>query len=223
MLFKIYGERNSGTTFLRELLLANNFPVYEHDVIDNVCYYWKHGVLNLHEFKQKDEQVIDVFIFRNLTRWLKSTWINNYHLQKKENYRNFLTEEQIPNEDVLLDYKTHRQLNEDDSNKTIFEIRYYKFQKIMEYKNNHKDVVFVNLEFIQNKENVYYFLQSLNEIYIKDGKKDFISEIATHTKIDMKIKNRIVDVGDECFDVIKKYQNNTIEDFIDNLTFKIYK
>jgi len=30
VLFKIYGERNSGTTFLTNILKLNGFPVYVH-------------------------------------------------------------------------------------------------------------------------------------------------------------------------------------------------
>jgi hypothetical protein len=39
VLFKINGERNSGTNFLRKILEQNGFPVTEQIQIDNVVTY----------------------------------------------------------------------------------------------------------------------------------------------------------------------------------------
>ena len=47
MIFKIYGERNSGTNFLARLLKSNfgdeNVFVDHLDLNTSICYYWKHG------------------------------------------------------------------------------------------------------------------------------------------------------------------------------------
>ena len=76
MLFKINGERNSGTTFLYQLIKTNFGNVIEHEniyeTIDNkkhiICKYWKHGVPS-NTIKTINDRVIDIFIFRNLEEW----------------------------------------------------------------------------------------------------------------------------------------------------------
>ena len=228
MLFKINGERNSGTNFLAELLISNNFPVYVHEIKNQeikkrVCFHWKHGVPD-GSVKQKDNCVVDIFIFRKLDEWLISCWKNPYHLKRFQNFKNFLSEKQKSNEKVELDARTNHPLNEDDNNKSIFEIRYYKFNKILEYKEKYKNVIFVNLNFLQNNDNALYFLNILNEKYMKRECLNYISSIKTHTKSKIcPLKNRqyIVNISDYYND-IKKYKNNEIESIIDNLQFEIY-
>ena len=44
MLFKINGERNSGTNFLAILLQKNFGKVYSQKIENNICYHWKHGI-----------------------------------------------------------------------------------------------------------------------------------------------------------------------------------
>ena len=113
-------------------------------------------------------------------------------------------------------------LNEDDNNKTIFDIRYYKYNKIVDYKNNNKDIVFVNLDFIQNKDNAYLFLKTLNDIYIKNEKTTYITEVKKHTKSNEEIKNRSYSLIDESNDIVNTYKDTEIENFISNLKFEIY-
>jgi hypothetical protein len=80
-------------------------------------------------------------------------------------FDDFLIKRQYSNENFLLDYKTKDYLNKDNNDKTIFEIRYYKFNKIYEYKNDNKDVTFVNLSFLQkDNENVLNFLKEITFI-----------------------------------------------------------
>jgi hypothetical protein len=221
MLFKINGERNSGTNFLDKLLRINNFQTYVHEYKNNICYYWKHGVPD-ETIKNKDERVIDIFIFRSLNSWLVSFWKNPYHLKSIKNYENFLTEKQVSKEDLILDFRNNKYLNEDDNNKTIFDIRYYKYNKIIEYKNNNKDIVFVNLDFIQDKDNAFLFLKALNENYIKDNKIEYITEVKNHTKSNEEIKNRSYSLIDNNSNIVDKYKDVEIENLIDNLKFEIY-
>ena len=68
MLFKIYGERNSGTNFLTTLLI-NNFGekhVFEDhlDLNTSICYYWKHGYPD-ESFNVINERIINIFIIRD--------------------------------------------------------------------------------------------------------------------------------------------------------------
>jgi hypothetical protein len=224
MLFKINGERNSGTNFLTELLKSNNFPVYVQENKKRVCFHWKHGVPD-NSVKQKDDCVVDIFIFRKLDDWLVSFWKNPYHLKQIKNFKNFLSEKQKSREKVLLDSRTNRILNEDDNNKNIFEIRYYKFNKILEYKEKYKNVIFVNLNFLQNNENALYFLNILNKKYMKRECINYIPTIEKHTKNKKcTIQNREYTVNiSDYYNDIKKYKNNEIETIIDNIQLEIYE
>lgn len=156
VLFKINGERNSGTNFITNILLQNNFPVYEQSIDGNICYHWKHGIPRK-DYKLLDDKVIDVFIFRSLNEWLVSMYYNPYHIEPINNFTDFLTLKQKSSETYLLDYKTNKILNADDNNKTIFEIRYYKFKKILEYIHTHKNIILVNLTFLQNEKKFNIF------------------------------------------------------------------
>ena len=219
VLFKINGERNCGTNFLYAILKKNNFPTCDQKINKNIVYYWKHGIPT-NDYKELDEKVVDLFIFRNLEEWLISFSNNNYHLTRHNNFKDFLTLQQISTETVLLDYRTNEYLNKDDNDKTIFQIREYKFNKIMEYRKNNKDVILVNLSFIQNDKNLSHFLDFLSEKYIPELKvNNYICDIK-HTKINTDIKNRNYNIDINKYqDIINSNKNEEIENFINNLTF----
>lgn len=219
VLFKINGERNSGTNFLDEILKINNFPTYVQKIKNNIVYHWKHGVPS-EDYKELNEKVVDLFIFRNLEDWLISFSINNYHLKNHNNFNDFLTLPQISNENILLDYRTNECLNKDDNGKTVFQIREYKFNKIMEYKKNNKDVILVNLSFIQNPKNLSQFLGFLSDKYIPKLKiNNYINNIQ-HTKEGSNKQNRTYNINiNEYRDIIDSNKNHEIENFINNLTF----
>ena len=219
VLFKINGERNSGTTFLSNILKINNFPIFIHELNNKKVKFWKHGIPN-NKCKNLNNRVIDIFIFRNLNDWLISMYKNPYELKKKfNNFNKFL---KIKHESNNYWKKQDGSiLNDDDNNKTIFEIRYYKFKKICEYKKLNKDVIFVNLSFLQNKENLYFFLNILNNKYIKNPCLKYITELK-HTKINKNIKNRIYNIEIKNYkSIIDFYKNINIENYINNLTYII--
>ena len=111
-------------------------------------------------------------------------------------------------------------LNTDDNGKSIFEIRYYKFNKIMEYKNNNKDVILVNLSFIQNEKNLSQFLDFLSEKYIPKLKVNNYLLNIKHTKDGSNQKNRTQEINiNNHTDIVNSNKNEEIETFIDNLTF----
>lgn len=262
VLFKINGERNSGTNFLENILRINYFPTYvqkkkkirimyqvgasltlayffilpqcrqllpclvlvflflcRHIPKKDIVYHWKHGVPS-EDYKELNEMVVDIFIFRNLEDWLISCWQNNHHLRKYYNFKDFLTLPQISNESRHLDYRTNKSINEDDNGKTIFQIREYKFNKIIEYKKNNKDVILVNLSFIQDPKNLSQFLDFLADKYIPKLKvNNYINNIK-HTKDNSNNKNRTYKINiNEYRDVIDSNLNEEIENFINNLTF----
>jgi hypothetical protein len=221
VLFKINGERNSGTNFIAQILLKNNFPTYVHEYNDNTCKLWKHGIPT-EDIKLLDDEVIDIFIFRELEEWLVSMYHNVYQLKKFDNFISFLTLNQESTEEVI-DYKTNKCLNEDDNNKTIFEIRYYKFKKILEYRENNKFIILVNLKFLQNKKNLIYFLEQLNNKYMNNSiNNNYITEIPhTKTLVSNSVNQKYNIELDNYKDIINAHKNEEIETFINNITFNI--
>jgi hypothetical protein len=220
MLFKIYGERNSGTNFLTSILTKNNFDCgfgkhytdYDLPIIwKNEFSYWKHGIPNTNLKILGYKKVIDIFIFRNLEEWLISMHVNNYHLVKIEDFGEFLINKQQNDINDL-----------DDNDKTIFEIRYYKIQKIIEYYKNNENVIFVNLSFLEDQNNLLYFLQKLNEKYMNNSlDNNFITKI-NHTKTGEEIKKRNYNIDLQKYqNIVNTYKNEEIEMFINNMTFDI--
>jgi hypothetical protein len=219
VIFKINGERNSGTNFLENILDKNGFPTYGHEIKNNIVYHWKHSVPT-EDYKKLDEQVVDLFIFRNLEDWLISFYMNPYHLKRNNNFKNFLTLRQKSTETKLFDYRTNDYLNKDDNGKTIFQIREYKFNKIIKYKEKNKDVILINLLFIQNSENLSQFLDFLSNNYIPKLKNNNYITNINHTKDNSNKKNRSYNLNiNEYIDIINSKKNKEIENFINNLTF----
>jgi hypothetical protein len=219
VIFKINGERNSGTNFLEKVLFVNKFPTYVQTLKGNVVYHWKHGIPS-RDYKMLDEKVVDLFIFRELEDWLISFSKNIFHLKKYNSFIDFLTLPQQSSEIQLLDYRTKECLNKDDNDKTIFQIREYKFNAIMNYKKNNKDVILVNLSFIQNDTNLSQFLDFLANKYIPKLKvSNYICNIR-HTKDFSNKKNRTYDINiNDYRDIINSNKNEEIENFINTLTF----
>lgn len=139
----------------------------------------------------------------------------------KRNFNTFLKKKHFADSNRTLSLHG---LNMDDNNKTIFEIRYYKFNEILSYKERNKDVVFVNLSYLQNDDNCNIFLQTLQEKYMKNMKdnKQYITTFP-HTKTNRNLKNEekgnIID--DESEHYININKNEVIEEFINDLTFTI--
>ncbi len=221
VLFTVNGERNSGTNFLNRILIQNGFPVKQENIKNNVVYNWKHGVPSS-DYKKLNEKVVDLFLFRNLNDWLISMYKNPYHLTKHNSFNDFLTLPQISNEDKLIDYRSNKCLNDDDNNKTIFNIREYKFNKILEYKKKNKNVILINLEFIQNEKKLADLLDFLCKKYMIKPKKDKYLLSFKHTKCSLDIKNRVYDINiDEYKDIINSSKNEEIENYINKLTFEV--
>jgi len=223
MLFKINGERNSGTNFLEKLLTKNFENVFVQKIINNIVYFWKHGAPK-GKIKMKDNIVIDIFIFRNLNEWLVSMYKNPYHLIKCNNFYEFLIKKQQSNDIVLKDFiYKFLPLNYDDNGKDIFEIRYYKYNKIIEYFNTNDNVILVNLEFLKDNNNCKIFLDKINEIYGIKNHNNWIY-INEHTKTNQNIKERSYDININNFNsIIEAKKNKKIENYINSLLFIIKK
>lgn len=221
VLFKISGERNSGTTFLCDILRANKFPVYDHKITGKTVRHWKHGV-PIGDYKKLNERVVDLFIFRNLDDWLLSMFNNPYELQKarwNNDFKLFLTVKQSS-----CNYwkdSNNVSINADDNDKTIFEIREYKFKNILEYKNKHEDVILINLSFIQNDEKLTKFLDFLSEKYMPNLNSNMYTLSIKHTKDKSDVKNRkyVMNIDDSISQIIISNKNVAMENFINQLTF----
>ena len=94
----VWGERNSGTNFLSEIL-KKNFEFSRINVQGEVIYNdkkttliknWKHGIPNNDYKKELSMRVVDIFIFRKLNSWLISMNKNPYDLIPIENFNDFL-------------------------------------------------------------------------------------------------------------------------------------
>ena len=148
-------------------------------------------------------------MFKNPYELKESEWNNDFNL--------FLNIKQLSN--GCWKNCNNEVLNKDDNGKSIFQIRYYKFNKIMQYKNN-KDVILVNLSFIQNEKNLSQFLDFLSEKYIPKLKVNNCKLNIKHTKDKSNQKDRTYKINiDKYRDIINSNKNEEIEKFIDNLTF----
>jgi hypothetical protein len=229
MFFKIYGERNSGTNFLIKLIKKNFGNTYGDSEgqkrIDNKYYFWKHGIpKNDTKNNKENKVVVKLFIFRRLEPWLVSMFHNPYHLTGIDTFDTLLnvkfTDEYIEKRDENVYLHNNKIINFEDRNKTIFDIRYYKIQKIKEYCQANENIVILNLEYLQKDENCLKFLKDLNDIY-KLGKKTF-SLVEKHTKDKSDVKNKVYDTNYHDYqETIDKYKNESIENEINNLTYYI--
>ena len=203
-----------------------------HKVEGNTIHHWKHGIPT-DDYKALDERVIDIFIFRRLNDWLISMFYNHHHLKKKwDTFEEFLRTTHTSSEDKEIDNINNNPVNLDDNNKTIFGIREYKFNKIIEYKERNKDVIFVNLSYLQTEEDLLHFLSILDRKYLNRFNQTYTLSIP-HTKSEWpnlkhkslvwrNSKNRTYDINaSDCMDIINSCKNADVENFIDKLTFII--
>ena len=121
---KIFGERNSGSNFLYQLLEENVNNVKLCSGAYNCKTGWKHGFPKLHLFKNL-KNTLFIFIIRDLEKWLKSMYVNPYHLKRINNVDLFLTKKLKPN-----DYRKDHDVNKYkyEKNINIFKLRYTKIK-----------------------------------------------------------------------------------------------
>ena len=225
MFFKIYGERNSGTNFLKRLIQKNFGNTFGNQdgnlLINNKYYFWKHSVpRNYTKNNKENKSVAKIFIVRKLEPWLVSMFYKPYHLKKINNFESFLLNKQEIEDNSTHKYLNNSFINRDDRNRTIFEIRYHKFNKIKEYIQNNENIILVQLDYIQNDDNCIHFLQEINKKY-NLNKKNF-TLIKKHTKNSKHIKNIQYKTNYQDYqETIDIYKNEEIEDQINELTYYI--
>lgn len=220
VLFKIYGERNSGTNYLKRLMEKNfgHSLVAKETVVKNIAYYYVHNI-PLDEFKLVDEKVVDIVIFRRLDSWLISMFFNPHNLEKKRSFEDFLTSgQEIFHGPKILDFKTGQTVNYEDEGNTIFEIRYHKMEGIFRYFERNPNVILVSLEYLQEGENYQHFLRMINERYQVNRKRNY-QNFKIHTKTGRTdIKNRDYNLEIERYrEIIERYKDEEYENFVNNL------
>lgn len=204
---KIYGERNSGTNFLKQTLENNllNIKVLDGGYITNN--WWKHGYPNINNYKETDN-ILFIFIIRDLDSWCKSMFKNPYHYKKSENISNFL-------ENPILNEKN---INIKESY-PIIKLRNEKIKSYFEFYQKIQNGIFINLEDIQ-KDCGYKFINFLNINYKLNIKKDFM-KIVKHTKNKKNIQNRNYNINLPK-NIIKKYIDYQLEYFVFQLKYNYF-
>ena len=227
LLLKVNGERNSGTSFLHEILKANfgEELVYRDRLVDGHIFHWAHGVPEP-EVKSLDDKVVDVFVFRELEPWLISMFKNPYELVPFEDFEQFLIMGQMPS-GGYNNAKDGSVINSDDYGKTIFDIRYHKFIEIVNYCTKNTDCVFVNLNSLQNEFRCNAFIDLLKDRYdlVSKNSNNIVSfpyHLATGKKIENNNdKNRKYFDIDDWKDIIEISKHQDIENSINNLSMEV--
>lgn len=161
----VYGERNSGTTFIKRILRKNFLdiehpqgPTNENGI--KLFFCWKHGI----PVDIEDPSVLYICIFRNLHDWLRSMYRTPYHIESYRGLRNmtmeeFLTEGHIHKKEEILEYHSRKEIGQDDDKKTIFEIRYHKLISHLDFFEKQENIIHINMEYaINNVKNFFSFL-----------------------------------------------------------------
>ena len=209
--FKIYGERNSGTNFVTQLLLKNT------NLLEHSSYYkggtgWKHGFPRLNLFNDNiRKQTLFVVIIRDLEKWLVSMFKSPYSLDPGKSLFSFVNGDLKINEKR----KDHDVNIYKEENKNIVKLRYSKINSYLEFYKKVENIIFVNLEDLQDNNNkMLDFLKDKFQINIKPK----LIKVEKHTKINKTIENR--DYNLKC--PIIKNKNNQLEQFVKNLKDEFY-
>ena len=185
---KIFGERNSGTIFLNQLLLENlfNFGVLSCKP-EAAGSGWKHGFPDMERFSEKDkEEILFIFIIRDLESWLMSMYNNPYHFEKPKTIEDFISNK--------LETSDGCPLGEELSvgqGRCIMSLRYAKIKSYLKSFAEAKNAMMVNLEDLQNDNSKFlYFLKNNYDFNVRSSRK----HVAHHTKrIHLSCKNRKYD------------------------------
>lgn len=210
---KIYGERNSGTNFLKETLENNLLDV---NILE--CGYksksgWKHGYPDIKKYN-KTNNIIFIFIIRDLDNWCKSMYNNHYHYKKPNNISKFL-ENPIINEENK-DHDVNKNIKE---SYPIIKLRNEKIKSYFEFYQKIENGIFINLEDIQ-KDNGYKFINFIHKNYKLTIKKDFV-KIIKHTKNKKNIQNRTYNIILPK-NIINKYIDYYLEKFVFKLKYNYF-
>jgi hypothetical protein len=214
---KIFGERNSGTIFLEKLIKNNIKGIHVCSGELNDGTGWKHGIPNNFYLNKLKGKVIYVIIFRELMTWLNSMYHRPYHIDKKSNFYEFIISKihstsQFDSDIKYLSWET---------SKNPFQLRYFKYIELMKLFCSKKNVVLVNLDWIQ-KDKGNDLINLLINNYGLSKRFPFFKPILKHTKTNRKTDNdKSYKKYGVPLEIFKKYVNPAIENKINNLTYTI--
>ena len=185
---KIFGERNSGTTYLQQLLENNMIDIKLCDPGYNGGTGWKHGVPKMELFKNEKEFLF-IFIVRDLDSWLKSMYKNQYNFKKIYKIEDFLTKKLESNDRrEWHDMNVNKEIEEQD----VMSLRYSKLRSLFDFYEKISNGIFINMTYLQ--ENEKKFIKFLMEEYEVNVNSEF-KGVETHTKNSkIKEKNRVYDI-----------------------------
>ena len=209
----LFGERNSGTNYIKKLI-ENNFI----NLNNSEHFIWKHSNPDINQIN--DNSLI-IIIVRELKSWLNSMYnrpyciktvpailSKNLNIKDKNLFNHFITKKHHTK------YK-----NEKWSKYNLFELRYKKYEKYKDLYSKY-NCAFINLNYLQQyPEN---FIKILKNTFNLKGKEEF-KDIVKHTKTN---KKNIINEKYKTFPIFKKnfkYINKQYKNEINKLTIKINK
>lgn len=223
-ILKIFGERNSGTSYLTALLRKNfEEKTVVHTVISKnrkgaTLRHWKHGHPADSLYREYGPNTIVIFVVREVVSWLRSMYKNPYELRKLNSFKKFIAAKQVP-DTIQIDADTGRAVSDSDKDKTIFDIRYQKLESYFQFLAKHQNCVLVSLHYLQS--HTADFLEQLESRFqLKRLQPGWITCLP-HTKTSTSIQNRAHQIADFS-DEYQNFVNGETENRITNLTVEFF-
>jgi len=207
---KVYGERNSGTHYVTQLLEENIQDVGLHSGFYKDITGWKHGYPKTENYDIKT--TLFIFLIRDINPWLKSMYKNPYSYNADMNIEDFFANTLVLEES----YEDHDVHVYEGEQQNILDIRYMKIKAYIECYTKVPHAILINLDEIQTDYNK--FLLNLHRKYnIK--LTEVLNDITLHTKTYNKQRNRIYDI-ELPYNIISSKINHRIEKIVFNLKSK---
>jgi hypothetical protein len=153
--FNIKGERCSGTNYLEKLIVSNLKIEVKHTI------GWKHGWFEPREAAKLQQEFLTIVIFRNFTDWIRSLYLQPWHLVVGSNttFRKFISMK------VLNDFGVNGSgVNKElldrhpftfESPKNLFETRKWKGEHFLSLRNIVPNIHYIKYEdLVANPEKI---------------------------------------------------------------------
>ena len=215
---KIYGERNSGTRFVRELLQNNIDNVHVCDGSFKSGTGWKHGLPNKYFLDKLDGKVIYVIIIRNLNEWLNSMYNRPYNMKRRNSFDNFISNKVAKTGDEFNDMLIYPW----ETSMNLIQLRYFKYNNLKKFFTENDYVIMVNLDWIQ-KDKGRKFIEFFCSFYGFDRYNREVKFVNKHTKSKRNVRNETYGKHQMSEDNYKKFVKQDIEDEIMKLKCKMKK
>lgn len=216
---KIFGERNSGTRFIRELLRKNIENVHICEGSFKSGTGWKHGLPNKYFLDRLNGKVIYVIMVRNLNRWANSMYNRPYDMRKRKSFNDFISKKisKIGKEfnDMSI-YPWETSMNP-------IQLRYFKYTNLKKFFDEKNYVVMVNLDWVQ-KDKGKQFIETFRSFYGFGGKRDVVKYVNKHTKTKRNnVKNETYKKYKISEENYEKFVKEDVEEEITNLKCEMKK